>query len=152
MGIEFVLTVLSGTLIFVLGQLLLKSTIEPLIAFRKVLGGLTYMLIEHQSNLLAGRATTNTKQNCYLMGARLIEAEQMVLGYPLLSWMGLVPVKGNILLAARQLCSMSNYLRVSGESESGKDKPSVDVHAANKISDNVEQIKNLLGIAVDLSS
>lgn len=152
MGIEFVLTVLSGTLVFVLGQLLLKSTIEPLMVFRKVLGELTYMLIEHQSNILAGRAPADMKQNWYLMGARLIEAEQMVLGYPLLSRMGLVPVNGNILLAARQLCSMSNYLHVFDKSEAVKGKPSVDIHAANRISDNVEQIKNLLGIAVDLSS
>jgi hypothetical protein len=41
------LTVLSGVLVFVLGQLLLKLVIEPVNEMRKTIGAISHALIEH---------------------------------------------------------------------------------------------------------
>jgi hypothetical protein len=44
------ITVLAGTSVFVLGQIVLKFVIEPIISFKEAIGGISYLILVHQGS------------------------------------------------------------------------------------------------------
>lgn len=140
-------TVVSGTAVFVCGQFLLRSCIEPLIHFRKLMGDLSFFLLRNQSELLAGRARDDVVREIFVLGARLLEARQMVLFYKFFAIFGLLPKYSNVLPSVRSLYFIGNTLVKIPEGV----YPSVDALAACQIDERVQLIKEKMGIVVDLS-
>ena len=108
---NFILTVLGGVLIFVVGQILLKLVIEPAQELKKSLGAVSNILLLHQAQLINAAFNREIAFEIKSKSVEILSKSSVVLGYRLIRKILGLPSKSNILLACRELNHVSYGMR-----------------------------------------
>lgn len=110
-----ILTVLSGVLTYVAGQLVLKLVIEPIQEMKKTIGHISHSLIEH-GNVIANpgvppvEVMRETSNHLRKLSSQLQSHLYLVPRYPLTSRFFLLPPQSKVLAASKALIGLSNSL------------------------------------------
>ncbi|MFV3013578.1 hypothetical protein ACLD43_17505 [Clostridium botulinum] len=113
--ITFILTTLSGIIVFIIGQFLSKFYIEPAQELLKCIGKVESMLIFY-ANIYSNYGFTDknllndAKRNIRNLSSELVSKANVVRGYSLFEFIGYIPSKENIIKAATELMGLSNSL------------------------------------------
>ncbi len=133
------LTVLSGALTYVIGQVLLKLYIEPALDFRKTVGLIAHAMV-HRANVIQnpGVPTTEvmseTSNELRTFSAQLQAHIYLIPRYSVVALLFGLPSKTKMLAASRSLLGLSNSIYTARE----------NVYQAN--SKRVENVCDSLGI------
>jgi hypothetical protein len=129
------LTVISGVLTFILGQLVLKLLIDPVHEYKKTVADIAISLIEY-ANVYAnpGVAGNETEKKVSealrKLSSRLNAQIYLIPCYPLVSKMFGLPSRNKVVDAASNLIGLSN-----GVFKSASDLVLINVERADKIRD-----------------
>jgi hypothetical protein len=110
--------VLSGVLVFVLGQFILRLIIEPLQEFAKIRGEVNYALI-YYANFLSNPGLGNPKvldeisDTLRKLSGRFMATANSIRLYDFLSQLHLVPIREDLIKSARELIFLSNSVHSS---------------------------------------
>ena len=133
------LTVLSGALTYVVGQVLLKLYIEPALDLRKTVGLIAHAMV-HRANVIqnpgvpTSETMTQTSNELRTFSAQLQAHIYLIPRYGMLALLFGLPSKANVLSASKSLLGLSNSIYTANES----------VYDAN--SKRVENVCDSLGI------
>lgn len=136
---ETFMTIISGVIVFILGQLALKLIIDPIQEFRKILADIAFALIEYANiysnpgyagNELEKKASEEFRK----LSSRLNAQMYLILCYGCTSKLFRLPSKDKLLEAASELIGLSN----------GVFKSPTDL--VNKNLDRAKNIRIILGI------
>ena len=121
-------TVLSGVLVYVIGQFILRLIIEPIQEFAKIRGEINYTLI-YYANFISNPGTGNQdirneiSDNLRKLGGRLMAVSNSIKLYSLLSRLQLLPNRGDLKKSVSGLIFLSNSIHSSdGRSNSNEIK------------------------------
>lgn len=107
------LTVISGVLTFVVGQLILKLVIEPVHAMKKTIAHVSHSLIEH-ANVIANpgvprkEVMDNTSKHLRKLSSEIQSHLYLVPIYPVSAAIFRLPKKRDVLEASKALLGLSN--------------------------------------------
>ena len=107
------LTVISGVLTYVLGQLVLKLLIEPVQGMKKMIGQIANSLVEHANVIQNPGVPTEdvmkaTSQHLRKLSAQLEAQLYLVPMYSITAFVFRLPSRNGVLSAARSLMGLSN--------------------------------------------
>ena len=106
-------TVLSGVLTYVVGQLVVKIVIEPVQETRRTIGQISHSLIEH-ANVISNpgvpteEVMRETAQHLRKLSSQLQSHLYLVPAYTTTAKDFVLPTKDNLLLASKYLIGLSN--------------------------------------------
>lgn len=107
------LTVLSGVLTYVAGQLILKLVIEPVHEMKRTIGHVSHSLIEH-ANVISNpgvprkEVMDGTSQHLRRLSSEIQSHLYLVPVYPVSAAIFRLPKKRDVLEASRALIGLSN--------------------------------------------
>lgn len=107
------LTVFSGVLTYVAGQLILKLVIEPVHDMKKTIGHVSYSLIEH-ANVISNpgvprqEVMDGTSKHLRRLSSEIHSHLYLVPVYPVSAAIFRLPKKGDVLEASKALIGLSN--------------------------------------------
>ncbi|MDC8450810.1 MAG: hypothetical protein LV473_20995 [Nitrospira sp.] len=113
MNTTVVLTVISGVLVYVLGQLIVKFVIEPVQETKKLIGYIAHSLIEH-ANVISNPDVTSkedkiaTSQAIRKLSAELRAQLYLVPKYHVTAFIFRLPSREKMLSATTSLMGLSN--------------------------------------------
>jgi hypothetical protein len=129
------LTVLSGVITFVLGQLIIKLLVDPVHDFRRTVADIALALIEH-ANVYANPGVAGSEienkvsDELRRLSSRLNAQMYLILYYPITARIFGLPSREKIVDTASNLIGLSN-----GVLQSASDLVLVNVERADKIRD-----------------
>ncbi len=120
MSLDVLYTFVGSVIVFVVGQLLLKTFIEPAHELRKAIAAIRYSLLYLAPDILTpiGRTAENaesTRDSLLRNSADLYVCCAAVLWYPVGAWIFGLPEKENVYSAAKSLRGLSTYMLETGE-------------------------------------
>lgn len=107
------LTVISGVLTYVVGQLVLKLMIEPVQEMKKTIGQISHSLIEH-ANVIQNPGVPSeekikeTSQHFRKLSSQIQTHIYLVPLYGLTAWVFRLPSRAQVLVASENLMGLSN--------------------------------------------
>lgn len=107
------LTIFSGVLTYVLGQLVLKLVIEPVQDMKRTIGDISHSLIEH-ANVISNpgvpkeEVMAQTSQHLRKLSSKIQSHLYLVPIYPVTAAIFRLPKKERVLEASEQLIGLSN--------------------------------------------
>jgi hypothetical protein len=104
-------TVLSGTLVYVLGQIILKFFIEPVQELKKTIGVISHSLIERANviyNPGLGLKETETSKELRNLASRLQSHLYLIPRYSATAQIFGLPLPAKILAASKALIGLAN--------------------------------------------
>ena len=107
----FVLTVIGGVLIFAVGQILLKSVIEPAQELKKSLGTVSSTLLFHQAHLTNAAFNKEIALEIQSNSAEILSKSGIIIGYRFIRLIFGLPSISNIRIASRELNGLSYGMR-----------------------------------------
>lgn len=137
------LTILSGVIVFVTGQLILKLLIDPVQEFKKTVADVAMALIEY-ANIYANPGIVDREiakkasQELRKLSSRLNTQIYLVPSYQIVAKVFRLPSKEKILKSSKNLIGLSNGVLQSG---TGSDLPLANCKKA-------DAVRDLLGIFV----
>lgn len=137
----FVFTVLSGVIIFVAGQFVLKLVIEPVQELKKSLGSVSYILLLHQAKLTNATSNKEIAYEIKSKSADILSKSNVVIGDGLFLKIFGLPSKSNILLASKELNFI--YYGMLEESKAIQDSPAYNAKKTDFAMENVKAIKKI---------
>lgn len=143
----FVLTVIAGVLIFVLGQIVLKLIIEPAQELKRTLADTSHVLLLHQANLTNASFDKEVSAEVKLKSAEIVSKSHALLWYPVTRVLFGLPSKAHILSASRQLNLISYGMLV--ESKQFEDSPAYNAPKTDFARENalaIREVGRLLGV------
>jgi hypothetical protein len=127
--------IVSGVLVFVLGQSVLHFVFEPIKEFNKQRGDTSYLLLRYQAAITnASVLDKEDREQIHEMGAALISTVAQIPFYDFLSSLGAfgLPPKKNVEAAAREINSIVYSLQAG---ERYRNNAEQNVVALGKIGD-----------------
>ncbi len=133
-------TVLSGALTFVIGQIVLKMMVEPVLEMRKTIGQIAHTLgnrsqFIHNPGTLDLEITKEVAEEMRILSAALYAHLYSVPAYPILAPIFRLPATERVVQAAKTLSGLANSLY---------DSKNPKIYEWNTKS--VESISNKLGL------
>lgn len=133
------ITVLSGVLTYVLGQLVVKLVIDPVQETKRTIGQVAYSLIEKANiisnpGVLSAEEMNDTAKHLRQLSSQLNSHLYLVPRYPLTAKVFRLPQKESVLKASSFLIGLSNSL------------DRADIRGYETNAKRVEAIHDLLGI------
>jgi hypothetical protein len=113
------LTVFSGVVIYILGQLALKLVIEPVQDLKKIIGVISHSLIE-RGNVIANPGVLSkdvmdeTSLELRKLASHLQSQMYFIPCYPVMAWIFRLPLPAQIMAASKALIGLSNGVRGGG--------------------------------------
>lgn len=132
-------TVIAGVSVYVVGQILIKFVIEPILEFRSFLGRVTQFFLRNQGELISAEGSESTRNELFVLASELLQKRQSIICYSHLSFIYGLPSSKKVLNAARSLNQIGNRVRT------GKDERADEQVI---IYDEMQKIENYLGINV----
>jgi hypothetical protein len=131
------LTVLSGVITFVLGQLIIKLFIDPVHDFRRVIADIALALIEYANvytspGVAGSEIEKKVSEDLRRLSSRLNAQMYLIPCYPITAKVFGLPSRSKVLDATSNLIGLSN-----GVFKSASDLVLVDVEGADKIRNNL---------------
>ena len=114
------LTVLAGVLTFVLGQIVLRLFVEPVLELKRTIADIAIATIKHANVYCNPGVTTVEKENeaareLKALASRLNAGTYLVSPYPTLQWLFRLPAKSNISQAMSHLIGISHSVHAGSE-------------------------------------
>lgn len=108
-------TIVVGVFVFVLGQIILKSLIEPIQKLREVISEVIFYLandhsIIHGASVLEKEEVLSAGKNLKRLGAKLISSQNLIPFYGKIQNICGLPGPDRIALAAKRLSLISNSM------------------------------------------
>ncbi len=107
----FILTIIGGVFIFLLGQIALKLIIEPVQELKKTLGKVSNLLLLHQAKISNRAYNDEISHKISSISAEMLSQSRVVLGYNKVRIIFGLPSISNIANASRELNYISYGLR-----------------------------------------
>ena len=134
----FLLTILGGVSIFIVGQILMKLIIEPAQELKKSLGTVSNTLLLHQAQLTNAAFNKEIAFQIKSISAEILSKSGVLLGYDFVHKLFDLPSKANILMASRELNQISYGMRE--ESKAYEDSPDYNAEKSNFAMENTKAI------------
>ncbi len=108
-------TVIAGVFVFVLGQIVLKSIIEPIQKLREVIAEVVFYLandhsIIHGASVIEKEEVLSAGRNLKRLGAKLVSSQQLIPFYEKIQSVCGLPKPDDIALASKRLSLISNSM------------------------------------------
>ncbi len=132
-------TVISGVLVFVVGQFILKLTLEPIVDLKKVFGEISALFLSRQAKIRNANADQQTANEIKRLSASLLSQKQAIWGYNLFIHLLQLPKNDSIIDACGAL-NMLSYLVFR------TDKRNQDENVYARITEQMETVDRCLKI------
>ncbi|MGM0564950.1 MAG: hypothetical protein ACQES2_11510 [Pseudomonadota bacterium] len=132
-------TVVAGVSVYVLGQIILKFIIEPILEFRSFLGRVTQFFLRNQGEMVSAEGSESTQNELFVLASELLQKRQSIIWYSRLSFLYGLPSSDKVLDAAKSMNQIGNRVRTGKEERAGEQK---------KIHDAMQNIERCLGVNV----
>lgn len=132
-------TIIAGVSVYVLGQILIKFVIEPILEFRSLLGRITQFFLRNQGEMVSAEGSESTQSELFVLASELLQKRQSIIWYSRLSVIYGLPSSDKILNAARSMNQIGNRVR-TGKDDLGDEQ--------GIIYDEMQKIESYLGINV----
>jgi hypothetical protein len=113
----FVLTVLGGVCVFLVGQIALKMIIEPCQEMKKLLGGTSHVLLYYRPKLTNVSMNNDIAIELKAKSAQLVSQTDVILWYSFVRFFFWLPSKKNVLKASTYLNQLSYTMLTGSQSE-----------------------------------
>jgi len=120
------ITIISGVVIFVLGQIILKSIIEPSLDLKKSISSLSGLILLNHSKITNASIDNQLAYDLKIKTTDIIAKTSNILFFTLTSKIFQLPSKNNIILSAKKINSICYSLKketrdsIQAESINGK--------------------------------
>jgi hypothetical protein len=134
MPMQVFLTIISGTTVFILGQLVLKLVIEPVQEFRNVIADISIALFEYE-NIYANPGYVNTEaskkasESLRKLASNLNAKTHLIPFYSLTAKLFNLPLQVDIFDSVRNLIGISNGIFSTAHNKISE----INIEKANKI-------------------
>lgn len=108
-------TVVAGVSVYVLGQIVIKFIIEPILEFRSLLGKVTQFFLRHQTEILSADGSVSTQNELFVLASELLQKRQSIIWYSSLSFLYGLPSSDKVLNAAKSMNQIGNRVRTGKE-------------------------------------
>jgi len=108
-------TVVAGVSVYVLGQVVIKFVIEPILEFRSLLGRVTQFFLRNQGEMISAEGNESTQNELFVLASELLQKRQSIIWYSRLSFIYGLPSSDNVLNAARSMNQIGNRVRTGKE-------------------------------------
>lgn len=102
-------TVLAGVFVYVLGQILMKLVVDPILDFRRFRGEVSAFFLRNQGVLFGASASERTQEDIFALASMLVQKREAIV-FP--SWLAYIlfclPRSEDALVAARRLNFIGN--------------------------------------------
>jgi hypothetical protein len=83
--IKTILAVISGTLVFISGQAILKIILEPVVSFKEAIGNICHIFLTNQADIRNGKADESLGEEIRLASSILLSKKQAIPKYKYIS-------------------------------------------------------------------
>ncbi len=97
------LTVVSGFLVFVLGQFFLKLVLEPIVSFKEALGSLSAFCLKNRAKITNANASLDDQNELRQIISTILSKKEAIPFYIKISWLLNLPSENNLLNACKNL-------------------------------------------------
>jgi hypothetical protein len=128
---QIFLTIVSGVVVYVLGQMILHFVLEPIKEFNRQRGDASFLLLKFRAKIAnASNDDPDLQSEIKEMGAALVSTMTQIPCFDFCNRLGIVPSKREVLKAAREIVGISY-----GIGPKGKDTftPSQNMESAAEI-------------------
>lgn len=108
-------TVVAGVSVYVLGQIIIKFIIEPILEFRHLLGRITQFFLRNQGEMISAEGSESTENELFVLASELLQKRQAIICYSRLSWLYGLPSSDRVLEAAKSINQIGNRVRTGKE-------------------------------------
>ncbi|MBR9868715.1 MAG: hypothetical protein GYB20_07490 [Oceanospirillales bacterium] len=108
-------TVVAGVSVYVLGQIVIKFIIEPILEFRSLLGKVTQFFLRHQCEILSADGSVSTQNELFVLASELLQKRQSIIWYSSLSFLYGLPSSDKVLNVAKSMNQIGNRVRTGKE-------------------------------------
>lgn len=142
---EVFLTVLSGVLVFVIGQLFMRFYIEPVLEFRKSIGRVIHFFLTNRSKITNTNASFEQQVELKRLGGEILAAKQAIPHYCKLRWFFSLPEEESVLEACQVINEISvNMVKDTSHKKGGAENGIENLFAISKLEEN-------LGVKLDFT-
>ncbi|NGZ19171.1 hypothetical protein G6Z94_17910 [Vibrio aestuarianus] len=96
-------TVLSGVSVFVIGQIVLKLFIEPIISLKSTFGEISGLFLREQPDIIGARANEEIREEIFRFSSLLLAKKSAVPFYPVVRFFFGLPSSESLTSAAKSL-------------------------------------------------
>jgi len=132
-------TIIAGVSVYVLGQIIIKFIVEPILEFRSLLGRVTQFFLRNQGEMISAEGSESTRNEVFMLASELLQKRQSIIWYSRLSVIYGLPSSNKVLNAARSMNQIGNRVR-TGKEERGNEQ--------SIIYEEMQKIEGYLGINV----
>ncbi|EPC03347.1 hypothetical protein L861_17545 [Litchfieldella anticariensis FP35 = DSM 16096] len=108
-------TVVAGVSVYVLGQIIIKFIIEPILEFRSLLGRVTQFFLRNQGEIITAKGSESTQDELFVLASELLQKRQSIIWYSRLSFLYGLPSSAKVLDAAKNMNQIGNRIRNGNE-------------------------------------
>lgn len=105
------LTVISGILIFVIGQFILKLVLEPIVSFKEHLGMTSALFLKEQGKITNGSGEESIIKEIKTLAALLLAKKKAIPYYNFMANIFCLPTQKNIMSATQEMNLIANLLK-----------------------------------------
>jgi len=114
---EILLTVLSGTCVFVCSQVFLKFFIDPIISFKEAIGNICHIFLSNQADIVNALASDILVQEIKTASGILLSKKQAIPLYKITSCLSGLPQEHDVLVACACLNKISVKVKAADEND-----------------------------------
>ncbi|HHF2906818.1 TPA: hypothetical protein ACVO3F_004637 [Vibrio diabolicus] len=139
------ITVLSGVSVFVIGQIILKMFLEPVVALKTLFGEISGLFLRGQPEIIGATASHETREALYRFAALLLAQKKAIPFYPVTRFFFGLPSLKSLTSAAMSL-NMLDALTQENAPQVG------DKNQYKGIKSEMKNLSNKLNIVTDYSA
>ena len=135
------LTILVGVSIFVIGQVLLKLLVEPIVSLKTSIGELSALFLREHACVTNASATEATQQALKNLTSRILSHKQAIPLYPICAIVFGLPSEKKLIDSCSSVNYIAHYAVKSASEEKSKFGVAVEIHKEMK---NISQKMKIL--------
>lgn len=105
------ITVISGVIILVLGQIIIKFILEPVLEFKNQLGEITQVFLRHQGEIFSAKTNKELGEKMFVFASMLLAKRQAITGYKFVSRLATLPSYNDVVDGAKELNLIGNLIQ-----------------------------------------
>lgn len=139
------LTVISGVTVFVIGQLIMKFYIDPIVRFKESIGRIIHFFLTNRAIITNTYATLEQQAELKSLGGDLLASKQAIAHYCLLCRLFGLPTEGNVLEACQIINQVSHNMVKDTSPKNGNVENSIENQRA------ISRLAETLGVKLDFT-
>jgi hypothetical protein len=130
-------TILTGVLVFIIGQFILKLALEPIVSLKNVFGEISALFLREQAKITNANGTEEIQNELKHLSASILAHKQAVPFYKIFSFLLRLPNE-EALLNACGILNLISYQIVESKNDT-----------TSKIQDSMKRISEYLNITTE---